>query len=81
MGVWDGKVVIVGTGADFASLAGALAAVVAGPDAAAVGAAVGRLRGAGLRACGFVGTPDDGAVLEMAAELFPGSEVVPGPSA
>jgi hypothetical protein len=81
MGIWDGKVVIVGAGADFDSLAGALAAVVAGPDAAVVGAAVGRLRGRGLRACGFIGAADDGAVLQMAAELFPGSEVVLGPSA
>ncbi|HEY3239189.1 MAG TPA: hypothetical protein VGL92_06485 [Acidimicrobiia bacterium] len=58
-----------------------MAAVVAGPDAAAVGAAVGRLRAGGVRACGFVGPPDDDAVLQMAAELFPGCEVVFGSSA
>jgi hypothetical protein len=81
MGSWDGKVVIVGPGADIDALAGALAAVVAGPDAAAVGAVVGRLRARGVRACGFVGAPEDAAVLQMAAELFPGSEVALAPSA
>ncbi len=80
MGIWDGKVVIVGPGADVDGLAGALAAVVAGPDAASVGMVVGRLRARGMRACGFVGPADDDAVFQMAAELFPGSEVVPGPS-
>jgi hypothetical protein len=81
MGIWDGKVVIVGPGADIDALAGARGAVVAGPDAATVGAAVGRLRSGGVRVCGFVGPTDVDAVLQMAAELFPGSEVVVGPSA
>lgn len=81
MGVWDGKVVIVGPGADLDVLAGARAAVVADPDAAAVGAAVGRWRVRGVWACGFVGSSDDDAVLQMAAELFPDSDVVLGPSA
>jgi hypothetical protein len=79
MGGWDGKVLVVGPGADIDALTGALAAVVAGPDAAAVGEAVGRWQARGLRACGFVGPHD--AALQMAAELFPGSEVVLGPSA
>lgn len=79
MGDWDGKVVIVGPGAGVSGaevLTGALAAVVAGADAAAVGVAVGRLQASGVRVCGFVGTPDDEAVLQMAAELFPGAEIV-----
>jgi len=80
MGVWDGKIVIVGPGADIDALAGARAAVVAGPDAGAVGAAVDRWEARGMRACGFVGPPDEDAVLQMAAELFPGSEVVLDPS-
>jgi hypothetical protein len=58
---------LVGTGA---------AVIVAGVDAAAVGAAVVALRAAGADAAGWVGDPSDSAVLEMAAELFPGSEVV-----
>ena len=82
MGGSDGRVVIVGPDAAIdSSPAGGLAAVVAGPDAAAVGVAVGRLRARGVRACGFVGPADDDAVLQMAAELFPGCEVVFGPSA
>ena len=80
MGIWDGKVVVVAPGADVDGLAGALAAVVAGRDAAAVGTAVRRLRALGVRTCGFVGPADDDAVFQMAAELFPGSEVVAGPS-
>jgi hypothetical protein len=81
MGTWDGKVVIVGPGADVDALTGARAAVVAGLDATAVGAAVDRWQARGVRACGFVGPPGSEAVLQMAAELFPGSEVVLGPSA
>ena len=58
-------------------LAGAGAAVlVAGEDAAAVGAAVAALRAAGCDAAGFIGHPSDPAVEEMAAELFPGAEIV-----
>ncbi len=79
MGDWDGKVVIVGPGAGVSGadvLAGALAAVVAGADAAAVGVAVDRLLESGVRACGFVGAMDGEAVVQMAAELFPGAEVV-----
>jgi hypothetical protein len=56
------------------------AVLVAGPDAAAVGEAVAALRAAGVPAAGWVGDPSDPAVREMAAELFPGHEVVvPGP--
>jgi hypothetical protein len=57
------------------------AVLVAGPDAAAVGEAVAALRAAGLPAAGWVGDPSDPAVREMAAELFPGSEVVVAPEA
>ncbi len=81
MGDWDGKVLVVESGANIDALTGVLAAVVAGPDAAAVGEAVGRWQARGVRACGFVGAPGDEAALQMAAELFPGSEVVLGPSA
>ncbi|HKY76794.1 MAG TPA: hypothetical protein VJS45_11670 [Acidimicrobiia bacterium] len=52
------------------------AVLVAGPDAAAVGEAVAGLRASGVPAAGWVGDPSDPAVREMAAELFPGSEVV-----
>ncbi len=52
------------------------AVLVAGPDPAAVGDAVAGLRAAGMPAAGWVGDPSDPAVREMAAELFPGSEVV-----
>ena len=55
------------------------AVVVAGPDAAAVGELVAAFRSAGLPAAGWVGDPSDPAVREMAAELFPGHEVVVGP--
>jgi hypothetical protein len=79
----DGKVVIVDTGtAAGGAVAGAMAVVVADPDAAAVGATVARLRAGGFRACGFVGSAGDEAVVQMAAELYPGAEVVvAGPSA
>jgi hypothetical protein len=63
-------------------LAGAEAAVlVAGEDAAAVGAAVAALRAAGCDAAGWVGDPSDPAVGEMAAELFPGAEITPAAGA
>ena len=78
MGVWAGKVVIVRPGVDPGAMTGVLGVVVAGTDAAAVGAAVTRLGAHGLRASGFVGAPDDPAAHQMAAELFPGSEVVLG---
>jgi hypothetical protein len=54
------------------------AVLVAGADAGAVGEAVAGLRAAGVPAAGWVGDPADPAVREMAAELFPGSEVVAG---
>jgi hypothetical protein len=60
-------VTLVGTG---------VAALVAGPDAAAVGEAVAALRAAGSDAAGWVGDPSDPVVREMAAELFPGAEIV-----
>lgn len=52
------------------------AVLVAGPDAAAVGEAVGSLRSAGVPAAGWIGSPSDPAARDMAAELFPGAEVV-----
>ena len=81
MGIWDGKVVIVGPGIARPSLAGARGVVVTGRDAAAVGSAVARLGAEGVRACGFVGAAEDPALLQMATELFPGAEVVEGLSA
>jgi hypothetical protein len=58
------------------------AVLVAGSDASAVGDAVAGLRAAGVPSAGWVGDPSDAAVREMAAELFPGCELVlaPGPS-
>ena len=61
-----GAPALVGTG---------VAVLVAGPDAGAVGRAVAALRAGGAEAAGWVGDPSDGAVHEMAAELFPGREV------
>jgi len=58
---------LVGTGS---------AVLVAGTDAGAVGSAVASLRAAGGDAAGWVGDPSDPSVREMAAELFPGAEVV-----
>lgn len=58
---------LVGTG---------IPAVVAGPEAGAVGEAVAALRAAGSDAAGWVGDPSDPAVREMAAELFPGAQIV-----
>ena len=52
------------------------AVLVAGPDAVAVGEAVAGLRAANIAAAGWVGDPSDPAVREMAAELFPGCEIV-----
>jgi hypothetical protein len=78
MGDWEGKVVVIPAVAAEAPV-GALAVVVAGADAAAVGAAVARLGAGGARVCGYVGDAGDGAVAEMAAELFPGAEVVVAP--
>lgn len=52
------------------------AVLVAGPDAGAVGEAVAGLRAVGIAAAGWVGDSSDPAVREMAAELFPGCEVV-----
>ena len=50
--------------------------LVAGVEAGAVGSAVAALRAAGGEAAGWVGDPSDEAVREMAAELFPGREIV-----
>ena len=55
------------------------AVIVAGHDPAEVGEAVAGLRAVGVPAAGWVGDPSDPAVREMAAELFPGCEVVAGP--
>jgi hypothetical protein len=57
------------------------AVLVAGPDAAAVGELVATFRAAGVPAAGWVGDPSDPAVREMAAELFPGCEVIAAPDA
>lgn len=72
----EAKVLIVPVGAVSPGIPGVAGVVVAGTEAAAVGAAVDRLRAGGVRAGGFVGSPDDPAAMEMAAELFPGAEVV-----
>ena len=63
----ESALTLVGTG---------VAVLVAGPDAAAVGQAVAALRASGAEAAGWVGDPSDEAVREMAAELFPGREIV-----
>jgi len=52
------------------------AVLVAGPDAEAVGEAVAGLRAAGVPAAGWIGEVSDPAAREMAAELFPGCEIV-----
>lgn len=59
-----------------AGLRTGVAVLVAGEDAAAVGAAVAAVRASGAEAAGWVGDPSDEAVREMAAELFPGAEIV-----
>ena len=69
--------VVITDPAGAASLIGkGVAVLVAGVDAAAVGSAVAALRAAGAEAAGWVGDPSDEAVREMAAELFPGAEIV-----
>jgi len=70
------KVVITDPAGAAALLGTGVAVLVAGPDAAAVGSAVAALRAAGAEAAGWVGDPSDPAVREMAAELFPGVEIV-----
>jgi hypothetical protein len=71
-----GRVVIAGPAAARAFLRSGVAVLVAGEDATAVGEAVAALRAAGCDAAGWVGHPSDAAVREMAAELYPGTEVV-----
>ena len=73
------KVVITDPAGAQALVGTGVAVLVAGPDAAAVGEAVAALRAAGAEAAGWVGDPSDAAVREMAAELFPGHEVVAQP--
>ena len=63
----ESALTLVGTGG---------AVLVAAPDAAAVGSAVAALRASGSEAAGWVGDPSEEAVREMAAELFPGREIV-----
>ena len=70
------KVVIADPVGAPALVADGVAVVVAGPDALAVGEAVAALRAAGADAAGWLGDPSDEAVRDMAAELFPGAEVV-----
>jgi TRAP-type mannitol/chloroaromatic compound transport system substrate-binding protein len=71
------KVVITDPASAPALVGTGVAVLVAGPDAVAVGSAVAALRAAGADAAGWVGDPSDEGVREMAAELFPGHEVVP----
>jgi hypothetical protein len=70
------KVVITDPAGASALIGTGVAVLVAGPGAAAVGEAVVALRAAGGEAAGWIGDPSDPAVREMAAELFPGCEVV-----
>lgn len=70
------KVVITDPAGALSLVGAGIAALVAGVDAAAVGSAVAALRAAGAEAAGWVGDPSEAAVREMAAELFPGWEVV-----
>jgi hypothetical protein len=70
------KVVIVAPAAAPALVGTGVAVLVAGEDAASVGSAVAALRAVGTEAAGWVGDPSDEAVREMAAELFPGAELV-----
>jgi hypothetical protein len=70
------KVVITDPVGAPALVADGVAVVVAGPDAALVGMAVAALRAAGAEAAGWVGDPSDPSVRDLAAELFPGAEVV-----
>jgi hypothetical protein len=70
------KVVISDPAAALALVGTGVAILVAAEDATAVGSAVAALRAAGADAAGWVGDPSDSAAREMAAELFPGREVV-----
>ena len=70
------KVVITDPSRASALVGTGTAVIVAGPDAAAVGKTVAALRASGAEAGGWIGDPSDPAVHEMAAELFPGYEVV-----
>ena len=70
------KVVITDPESALSLVGPGVAVLVAGVDAAAVGQAVAALRASGAEAAGWVGDPSDEAVREMAAELFPGREVV-----
>ena len=71
-----GKVVITDPESASTLVGTGVAVLVAGEDAAAVGGAVAALRASGAEAAGWVGDPSEEAVREMAAELFPGREVV-----
>ena len=73
-----GQVVITDPSSAPALVGTGVALLVAAPDAGAVGSAVAALRAAGADAAGWVGDPSDEAAREMALELFPGYEVVPG---
>jgi len=74
------RVVVAGPAAALALAGSGAAVLVAGEDAAAVGRAVAALRAGGCDAAGWVGDPSAEAVREMAAELFPGAEVVTSPT-
>ena len=70
------KVAIIDPAAALTLVGAGLAVLVAGEDADAVGSSVAALRAAGAEAAGWVGDPAAPAVREMAAELFPGAEIV-----
>lgn len=70
------KVVITDPESALSLVGTGVAVLVADTDADAVGSAVAALRAAGAEAAGWVGDPSDDAVREMAAELFPGAEIV-----
>jgi hypothetical protein len=72
----SGKVVITDPESALTLVGTGVAVLVAGSDAAAVGDAVAALRRADAEAAGWIGDLSDPAVREMAAELFPGREVV-----
>ena len=80
MGQPADKVVIVDAQAASALVGTGRSVLVAGEDAAAVGAVVAALRAAGSEAAGWIGDPSDEGAREMALELFPGAEVVGPPS-
>lgn len=75
MGDSAGRVVVIAPSerdAAFAALRAGAVVVVAGADAAAVGAAVAEWGRVGGRVAGYVGEAGDAALAELVAELFRG---------